>query len=63
MFEFVRNVTPTTDDHRQVAPIYSSDTPARTRQWPWARVFGAQFVAGDSDTIWVIPRELTVDDF
>lgn len=31
--------------------------------WPWPRVFGAQFVAGDSDTIWVIPRELTVDDF
>lgn len=31
--------------------------------WPWPRVFGAQFVPGDSDTIWVIPRELTVDDF
>lgn len=31
--------------------------------WPWPRVFGAQFVAGDFDTIWVIPRELSVDDF
>ncbi|MDY6869262.1 MAG: hypothetical protein SV966_01350 [Actinomycetota bacterium] len=31
--------------------------------WPWPRVFGAHFVAGDSDTIWMMPRELTVDDF
>jgi len=33
---------------------------------PWLPLpvfVGARFVDGDSDTIWLIPRDLTVDDF
>jgi hypothetical protein len=26
--------------------------------WPWPNVIGAQFVEGDPDTLWLMPREL-----
>jgi hypothetical protein len=31
--------------------------------WPWPNVIGAHLVDGDPDTLWLMPRELTVDDF
>ena len=31
--------------------------------WPWPNVIGAYFVGGDPDTLWLMPRELTVEDF
>jgi len=31
--------------------------------WPWPNVIGAHFVGGDPDTLWLMPRELTVEDF
>jgi hypothetical protein len=31
--------------------------------WPWPNVIGAHFVDGDPDTLWLMPRALTVDDF
>lgn len=31
--------------------------------WPWPNAVGAHLVDGDPDTLWLIPRALTVDDF
>jgi hypothetical protein len=31
--------------------------------WPWPNVIGAHFIDGDPDTLWLMPRALTVDDF
>jgi hypothetical protein len=31
--------------------------------WPWPNVIGAHLVDGDPDTLWLMPRALTVDDF
>ena len=31
--------------------------------WPWPNVVGARFKDDDADVIWLLPRDLTVDDF
>lgn len=31
--------------------------------WPWPNGIGAHLVDGDPDTLWLMPRSLTVDDF
>jgi hypothetical protein len=31
--------------------------------WPWPNAIGAHLAAGDPDTLWLMPRALTVDDF
>lgn len=31
--------------------------------WPWPQLLAAHLVADDPDTLWLIPRALTVDDF
>ncbi|OFJ51408.1 hypothetical protein BEL07_22820 [Mycolicibacterium grossiae] len=31
--------------------------------WPWPNAVMAYLVDGDPDTLWLVPRELTVDDF
>lgn len=31
--------------------------------WPWPQMVGAHLVDGDPDTLWLMPRSLTVDDF
>ena len=30
--------------------------------WPWPNVIGAHFVDGDPDTLWLMPRELIVEE-
>lgn len=31
--------------------------------WPWPQMVGAHLIDGDPDTLWLMPRSLTVDDF
>ncbi|MDZ4267121.1 MAG: hypothetical protein U1D00_15745 [Mycobacterium sp.] len=31
--------------------------------WPWPQMVGAHLLDGDPDTLWLMPRSLTVDDF
>ena len=31
--------------------------------WPWPSALGAHLIDGDPDTLWLMPRALTVDDF
>ena len=31
--------------------------------WPWPQMVGAHLIDGDPDTLWLMPRSLTFDDF